>query len=61
MTAPQHEVSAFARADLPPLKPRLNIALGEDLDAAAALMQPLRDRRVAIEKAAGVDLTQKDS
>ena len=31
LTAPQAEVSAFARADLPPLKPRVNIQPGEEV------------------------------
>lgn len=31
LVAPQHQVSAFARSDLPPLKPRINIAPGEDV------------------------------
>lgn len=31
LTAPQAEVSAFARTDLPPLRPRVNIAPGEDV------------------------------
>ena len=31
LTATQAEVSAFARADLPPLTPRVNIAPGEDV------------------------------
>ncbi|SLN46713.1 SOS response-associated peptidase [Pseudooctadecabacter jejudonensis] len=36
LTAPQAEVSAFARADLPPLAPRLNIAPGEEALALTA-------------------------
>jgi putative SOS response-associated peptidase YedK len=31
LTAPHHEVSAFARADLPPLKLRVNIQPGEEI------------------------------
>lgn len=36
LTAPQHEVSAFARAVLPPLRPRVNMAPGEDILALTA-------------------------